>query len=441
MEFFDQQREASAIKSEIVSKYFSAWARIIGARSSKIGYIDLFSGPGCYDDGTESTPMIILKKALSLPGIADKFVAIFNDASETNTNILKSCINDIPGIEAISPRISISTKPVDRAIADEINKISLIPVFSFIDPFGYAGVSKDLITALTKDNCCDCIFFLNYSRINAGITNPRVPHHIEAIFGMDIDNIRKAVCGLSPSEREATILELLSQSFQNINGRPAFVLPFRFRRPPGSRGSATSHYLIFLTKHILGYSVMKDIMHNAGGVYSDGIGNFEFVPVTNSQLSNVQLATSTDSPVLFTTTHAHKPLDITDYLSAGERITKLRNFRGWSKATLSTRAGLSVRIIQACEFGRLPPSIFTAKKLADALRAPLWYVGGYDHLPQKTLAEKMEKARKYRGHTKEEMAAELGVNQKSIYNWSVKGIHPLPETEKKLSLYIAILRR
>lgn len=285
MEFFDQQREASAIKSEIVSKYFSAWARIIGARSNKIGYIDLFSGPGCYDDGTESTPMIILKKALSLPGIADKFVAIFNDASETNTNILKSCINDIPGIEAISPRISISTKPVDRAIADEINKISLIPVFSFIDPFGYAGVSKDLITALTKDNCCDCIFFLNYSRINAGITNPRVPHHIEAIFGMDIDNIRNAVCGLSPSEREATILELLSQSFQNINGRPAFVLPFRFRRPPGSRGSATSHYLIFLTKHILGYSVMKDIMHNAGGVDSDGIGNFEFVPVTNSQLS------------------------------------------------------------------------------------------------------------------------------------------------------------
>ena len=157
--------------------------------------------------------------------------------------------------------------------------------------------------------------------------------------------------------------------------------------------------------------------------------------------TNVQSSTSTDSPVLFTTTHSHNPLDITDSLSAGERITKLRDFRGWSKATLSARAGLSVRIIQACEFGRLPPSVFTAKKLADALRAPIWYVGGYDRLPQKTLTEKMEKARRYRGHTKEEMAAELGVEKKSIYNWSVKGIHPLPETEKKLSLYIAILKK
>ena len=155
----------------------------------------------------------------------------------------------------------------------------------------------------------------------------------------------------------------------------------------------------------------------------------------------MQSSTSTDSPVLFTTTHAHKPLDITDSLSAGERITKLRDFRGWSKATLSARAGLSVRIIQACEFGRILPSVFTAKKLADALRAPIWYVGGYDHLSQKTLAEKIEKARKYRGHTKEEMAAELGVEKKSIYNWSIKGIRPLPETEKKLSLYIAILKK
>lgn len=155
----------------------------------------------------------------------------------------------------------------------------------------------------------------------------------------------------------------------------------------------------------------------------------------------MQSSTSTDSPILFTTTHAHKPLDITDSLSAGERITKLRDFRGWSKATLSARAGLSVRIIQACEFGRLPPSVFTAKKLADALRAPIWYVGGYDHLPQKTLAEKMEKARKYRGHTKEEMATALGVEKKSIYNWSIKGVRPLPETEKKLSLYIAVLKK
>ncbi len=157
--------------------------------------------------------------------------------------------------------------------------------------------------------------------------------------------------------------------------------------------------------------------------------------------TNVQSTTSTTSPVLFTTTHAHKPLDITDSLSAGERITKLRDFRGWSKATLSIRAGLSVRIIQACEFGRLPPSVFTAKKLADALRAPIWYVGGYDHLPQKTLAEKIEKARRYRGHTKEEMAAELGVNQKSICNWASGKNRPFPDTEKKLSLYIEILRR
>ncbi|WP_051296441.1 helix-turn-helix domain-containing protein [Anaeroarcus burkinensis] len=155
----------------------------------------------------------------------------------------------------------------------------------------------------------------------------------------------------------------------------------------------------------------------------------------------MKLSTSTDFPILFTTTHVQKALDISDSLSAGERITKLRDFRGWSKATLSARANLSIPIIQACETGNLSPSVSTAKKLAAALRVPIWYVGGYDHLPQKTLAEKIEKARRYRGHTKEEMAAELGVNQKSIYNWLAKGMHPLPETKNLLSLYIAILKK
>jgi three-Cys-motif partner protein len=64
--------DQSRIKSVIVSKYFEAWARVImgfqdrnpQGLEKKIAYTDLFSGPGKYNDGTESTSLGVLKKAL-----------------------------------------------------------------------------------------------------------------------------------------------------------------------------------------------------------------------------------------------------------------------------------------------------------------------------------------------------------------------------------------
>lgn len=59
-DFFDEFREQSLVKTEIVTKYFGAWAKIMISlakkRNNNIAYVDLFSGPGRYKDGSESTP-------------------------------------------------------------------------------------------------------------------------------------------------------------------------------------------------------------------------------------------------------------------------------------------------------------------------------------------------------------------------------------------------
>ena len=64
--FFEERQEQSEAKARIVSKYFSAWARVImpsaQRNGGKIAYIDLYAGPGRYKDGAASTSP--LKKAL-----------------------------------------------------------------------------------------------------------------------------------------------------------------------------------------------------------------------------------------------------------------------------------------------------------------------------------------------------------------------------------------
>jgi three-Cys-motif partner protein len=89
--FFDDQREQSLVKSSIVSKYFWAWAKVISSvrdryqtQDKRIAYIDLFAGPGRYEDNTKSTPLLVLEKAITDPKMAERLITFFNDRSPNN---------------------------------------------------------------------------------------------------------------------------------------------------------------------------------------------------------------------------------------------------------------------------------------------------------------------------------------------------------------------
>lgn len=103
--FFDEGSEQSLVKSAIVSKYFWAWAKVMtGAikqhgRTEKIAYIDLFAGKGRYEDGTHSTPLLILSKACEDKELCNYLVTWFNDMDCDNSQCLEKAIQDLEGIK------------------------------------------------------------------------------------------------------------------------------------------------------------------------------------------------------------------------------------------------------------------------------------------------------------------------------------------------------
>jgi len=103
--FFEETKEQSLVKSTIVSKYFWAWAKVIIPTAKKYGdkiaYIDLFAGPGRYKDGTKSTPLLVLEKAIDDPDMRQMLVTIFNDANEDNSRSLEKAIKALPGIDTL----------------------------------------------------------------------------------------------------------------------------------------------------------------------------------------------------------------------------------------------------------------------------------------------------------------------------------------------------
>lgn len=280
--FFEERTDQSEVKARIVSKYFMAWAKVVMPSALKAGgqiaYIDLYAGPGRYKDGSASTPLLVLESAINHPQISKILTAHFNDADSTNTSTLQEEINKLPGIHKLRYKPEVTHGEVDEEAALYFNQTRLAPTFSFVDPFGYKGLSLKIVQGVIKDWGCDCVFFFNYNRINAGISNPAVRQHMDALFGVERANaLRERLPGLSSELREAAILEELAKEIKSLGGN--YVLPFTFRNSEGTR---TSHKLIFVSKHFKGYEIMKDIMAGESSTLDENVPSLAYSPADAS---------------------------------------------------------------------------------------------------------------------------------------------------------------
>lgn len=162
--FFEETKEQSLVKSAIVSKYFWGWAKVIMPQvkfaGKKIAYIDLFAGPGRYKDGTQSTPLLVLKRAIEDPDMRQMLVALFNDKDENNSRSLEQAINELPAIEKLKHKPRVMNEEVGTNMIKMFQQMRLIPTLFFVDPWGYKGLSLRLVNAVIKDWACECIFFL-----------------------------------------------------------------------------------------------------------------------------------------------------------------------------------------------------------------------------------------------------------------------------------------
>jgi three-Cys-motif partner protein len=215
-QFFDESREQSQVKARIVQKYFWAWANVIIPTAKQYGnrilYIDLFAGPGRYKDGTLSTPLLVLEKAIADPNMRSMLVTLFNDRDAITANTLQAAIDALPGIEKLKYKPRVTNEVVGERIAKMFGEISLVPTFFFVDPWGYKGLSLGLINSVLQNWGCDCVFFFNYNRVNMGLNNAAVREHMNVLFGEDrAERLREDLAGLNSGDREKLIVEKLSE--------------------------------------------------------------------------------------------------------------------------------------------------------------------------------------------------------------------------------------
>jgi three-Cys-motif partner protein len=292
--FFAEQTSASAVKTKIVVDYFGPWANIMKmrTRSNKIGYLDFFAGPGVFDDGTESTPVQIMRVILAEPRLRAITLTMFEDKDPEAIDSLSKRLAALDGFNALghAPNIS-SGESLRSEIETYFAGNAVVPTFMFLDPFGYAGLTRDLMRAILKDWGCEIAFYFNFNRINAALRNQKVRSHMDKLFGAErVDAARAALAAVKDeSAREAIILDAMRDALYEIGAK--HVLRFRFRKPRGT----LDHHLVFATKNLdPAQKIMKDIMSLASSaIDADGIGSFEY----NPDESGAALPLGADTPM------------------------------------------------------------------------------------------------------------------------------------------------
>ena len=206
-------------------------------------------------------------------------VTLFNDKDEKSVRSLERSISEIEGINKLRYPPQVANEEVGDELVKQFENMKLVPTLFFVDPFGYKGLSLQLINSVLKNWGCDCIIFFNYNRINMGLGNESVERHLNALFGKTrADKLREKIDGVSSHERELYIVEEICEALKDLGGD--FTLPFRFRNSSGSR---TSHHLIFVSKHVRGYEIMKEVMAKESSSQDQEVASFEYNQASKNQ--------------------------------------------------------------------------------------------------------------------------------------------------------------
>jgi len=278
--FFDTPTVASIKKQRIVSKYFGGWANIVLpkalSKEGKIMYMDLFCGPGRYRDGSPSTPLLILEHVVNTASLRDTTQLFFNDENAEFIETLKSEVSKCPGVEKLKHQPVFRTKSIGREIVSKIQQVK-VPTMFFADPWGYSGISIDLIDASIAHWGSDFLFFFNYNRINMNLGCEAMNEPINEFFSVErAEELRRTVANLRPAEREEAILKEMHNA---IRGLGAQVGKFTYRSKTGSR---PTHHLLCVSRHRQGMALFKEISAKESTSFDYEVPSLEHDPSAES---------------------------------------------------------------------------------------------------------------------------------------------------------------
>jgi len=206
--------------------------------------------------------------------LLDKVVVVFNELNQQALANLKREVNGLPRTRELKYCPVFMSDEVGDELAERFENGYRIPTLFFWDPWGYKGLTKRLLSAVLRNWGCDCIFFFNYNAINRHLSFVPFYERLKLLFGnARLQEMANNLQDMTAVERRAEIIRQFGEAINDLGfNRP---LCFTFKNEGGVR---VTHYLMFMSKHALGYRLMKQVMKNYSSSAHQGVPSFEHDP-------------------------------------------------------------------------------------------------------------------------------------------------------------------
>lgn len=264
-EFFRGKRPWSIIKDQIVKDYLTPYLSKVSKLNKRIAIVDVFAGPGQFDDGSIGSPLIICEIAERL--VPRRYIAIFvnsdKDSFEKLNNNIKKYINNN------------SAKSLHGEARDLLSVLGSIignsTILLYLDPFGlkgcdfyflepYLGREKRFSTEIIINMSMPTLHrYATWKAVKSGKTTNQTKNlnqQLSKILGGE--EWKSIMWSDTPAKvKEEQIVEIYVERLKNY-------LPFAGYCPVREKVSTrTKYYTIFCSRHPDALKLMNDIMHKA----------------------------------------------------------------------------------------------------------------------------------------------------------------------------------
>jgi three-Cys-motif partner protein len=268
-DFFKSQTRSSEIKAKIVADYFPQYCRIIHKSPKKhkqIRYIDLFAGPGIYEDSNLSTPLLLAKSCAEDAELSKIVRLIFNDkdyCEELRENFNKFFpLGTFKFDPVFYNKIVGENADIDNFLNKEPETTNPYPTLLFFDPFGYKGINTKILSKFLCNWGNELFLFVNIKRINQAIEVGKFDDMMHSLFPTTINVLRtdRKYKSTSVHERLNLIMNHLALEFDSgVTGSKLYNCSFKFKEEDSI---ATSHFIMHFTKHPRGFELVKQIYYD-----------------------------------------------------------------------------------------------------------------------------------------------------------------------------------
>lgn len=134
--FHKRKKSAAVLKHKILDSYATPFASKTGSTSkdNRVAFIDGYAGPGRYEDGSEGSGAMLLRKAKELAAMnrPRKVVLHFVEDDKNTAAQLAA----VASVEGAGVEYTITAKDISKQLPVLLDAVKDIPAFVYLDPCG-----------------------------------------------------------------------------------------------------------------------------------------------------------------------------------------------------------------------------------------------------------------------------------------------------------------